>query len=205
MHLKLYLALSALCILATTQAQEIRVGVAGAIRNATERYNTTNARLSEIRSDCVQDGFIYFANCNNTFAEIATDITRANGQLQTATQLFVPRVNCAYISNEFKTLRDRILLVNAQLRQRACSTEPLTKVAVTSNANAIRTAILDQVDRINTLSRLFAANNACNRPQTASALATFQRYVQAVKNDDVATAESFALVGGLLATVRCVL
>ncbi|KAL8898563.1 MAG: hypothetical protein Q9207_006639, partial [Kuettlingeria erythrocarpa] len=102
MHLKIYLILGALSVLAT-QAQEIRVGVAGAIRNATERYNTTNARLSEIRSDCVRDGLIYTANCNTTFARIATDINQANGYLQDAAQLFVPKVNCQYISNEFKT------------------------------------------------------------------------------------------------------
>lgn len=149
--------------------------------------------------------------------------------------------------------RDRVVDVNAQLRERACSIEPLTKVAVTLNANAIRNAILDQITKVNTVSRsscvarflplpialsplpnplkrptkppipkqkppltpvslpvfqlgrLFAANNACNRPQTASALATFQGYVRAVRDDDTATAESFALVGGVLASVRCVL
>lgn len=66
MHFNLHLTLGALSILAT-QAQEIRGGVASAIRNPIQQYNTTNARLSEIRSDYVRNGLTYTENCNNTF------------------------------------------------------------------------------------------------------------------------------------------
>ncbi|KAI4287889.1 MAG: hypothetical protein L6R35_002850 [Caloplaca aegaea] len=189
MQFKLYLALAAFSFLAI-QAQEVRVGVAGAIRNATEQYNTTNARLSEIRSDCKRDGLIYTANCNRTFASVARDITQANIYLQDATNLFRPKVNCAYISNEFNRLQGRIIFVNEQLRQRACSTAPLTKVAVTLNANAIRDAILEQLERINA---------------TPQALAKFKSYIDAVKADDTKTAQSFALVEGVLDTLNCAL
>ncbi|KAL9017939.1 MAG: hypothetical protein Q9185_004751 [Variospora sp. 1 TL-2023] len=144
MHFKLYLALAAFSVLAI-QAQEVRVGVAGAIRNATEQYNTTNARLS------------------------------------------------------------RIILVNEQLRQRACSTVSLTKNAVTLNANAIRDAILEQLEKINALGLRFAANDACNRPQTPQALAKFKSYIDAVKADDRKTAQSFSLVEGVLDTLNCAL
>ncbi|KAL8761046.1 MAG: hypothetical protein Q9184_002797 [Pyrenodesmia sp. 2 TL-2023] len=76
-------------------------------------------------------------------ASIATDITQANDYLQTAAQLLVPKRNCAYASMESKNLRDWILVVIARLGERAFSTAPRTKVAVTLNINAIRNAILD--------------------------------------------------------------
>ncbi|KAL9013855.1 MAG: hypothetical protein Q9173_001473 [Seirophora scorigena] len=189
MHFKLYLVLGA-CSFLAIQAQQVRVGVAGAIRNATEQYNTTNARLSEIRSDCKRDGLIYTANCNRTLARVADDINQANINLQNAAKLFVPKVNCGYISNQFKMLRDRILFVNGQLRQRACSRAPLTKTAVDLNADVIRNALLNQVDVIDAVPR---------------ALAKFRGYVQAVRADDRRTAQSFSRDGGLLQNVDCLL
>ncbi|KAL8967984.1 MAG: hypothetical protein Q9197_005123 [Variospora fuerteventurae] len=123
----------------------------------------------------------------NLQASVARDITQANIYLQDAINLFRPKVNCAYISNEFNRLQGRIIFVNEQLRERACSTAPLTKVAVTLNANAIRDAILEQLKRIN------------------AALAKIKSYIDAVKADDTKTAQSFSLVEGVLDTLNCAL
>ncbi|KAL8961439.1 MAG: hypothetical protein Q9193_002000 [Seirophora villosa] len=190
MHFNLYLVLAACSFLAIQAQEEVRVGVGGAIRNATDQYSNAQAKLGNLKPNCAKSITASSGNCKTTFGSVSRDIDKANVNLQDAVDLFVPRVNCAYISNEFNSLRESILSINGQLRKFACSTADETKAAVDLNADLIRTALENQIDKIDA---------------TPTQLATFRGYIQGVRADDQRTARSFSRDGlGLLQTVDCV-
>ncbi|KAI4206169.1 MAG: hypothetical protein LQ348_001055 [Seirophora lacunosa] len=153
MHFNLYLVLGACSFLAIQAQEEVRVGVGGAIRNATDQYSNAESKLRRLKPDCERDITASSGNCKTTFGSVSRDIDKANENLQDAIDLFVPKVNCAYISNEFNTLRENILSINGRLRKFACSTADRTKEAVDLNADAIRSAVENQIVKIDAVSR----------------------------------------------------
>ncbi|KAL8856140.1 MAG: hypothetical protein Q9178_007265 [Gyalolechia marmorata] len=171
----------------------------GALFQANAEYQNANARLTEVRSDCERT-LVSPLNCNTVFGRVATDISRANDQLDTVARTFVPKVPCASISTVFIYFQGNITLVNDKLRDIACSTAVATQAAAKLNADALRRALSDQVVKVDLIGSLSARNDACNNPQSAAALQRFANVVKAVDADDKKTAQAFTLLGG---TVGC--
>ncbi|KAL8671955.1 MAG: hypothetical protein Q9168_003581 [Polycauliona sp. 1 TL-2023] len=215
----LLLTLSPLLAFTQTAPQKLPVP---AIKKASSQYTNILAGLTSVNSDCEQtldkprnsilripslvpvlNRFLgsparprttplpltWFQHQRN----VAEYIAQANDQIDIAAQNFVPMVPCQTIAAVFNKLQTNILDRNAELRDIACSSSLATQEAAKANAPALRRAISDQI-----LGARFAANKACNKPQTPAQLQSFANAIAAVDADDKKTAQAFSLVGGTL-------
>ncbi|KAL8876474.1 MAG: hypothetical protein Q9192_008858 [Flavoplaca navasiana] len=192
MHFSRPFILLALPLLTSAQTSPVT-----AIRNAKSEYTEILARLTGVRSDCVRNE-IYPQDCNRVFAQVAKDITQANDQLDIAAENFVPKVPCATIAAVFYELQTSITEINSRLRDIACESALATQAAAKANAPALRSAIADQIVKIDLLGAIFARNTACNNPQKPAALQRFSNAVAALDADDKKTAQAFTLLEGTL-------
>ncbi|KAL9634020.1 MAG: hypothetical protein Q9204_003171 [Flavoplaca sp. TL-2023a] len=159
MHYTFPLILLALPLLSSAQSSPV-----AAIRNAKSEYTEILARLTGVRSDCVRNE-IYPQDCNRLFAQVAKDITQANDQLDIAAENFVPKVPCTTIAAVFYEwlnalreiqLQSSITEINSRLRDIACESALATQAAAKANAPALRSAISDQIVKIDLVRPLFS-------------------------------------------------
>ncbi|KAL9034034.1 MAG: hypothetical protein Q9180_005629, partial [Flavoplaca navasiana] len=118
-----------------------------AIRAAKSEYAEILARLTGVRSDCERT-VVNPSSCNTVFGQVAKDITQANDQLDIAAENFVPKVPCATIAAVFYELQTSITKINSRLRDIACESSLATQAAAKANAPALRSAISDQIVKI---------------------------------------------------------